>query len=236
MENTGELDGDIATAHHQHAAWQVLEEERLVGGDRQFLAGDVRYLGPATGGNEDVLGGVALTVDFHFIGTGHPRMALQQRHAAVDQQVAVDAVEALDFAVLVGNQRTPVEVPLFQGPAEACCLLKLIGHMGPVHQQLFRHAANVDASTTQVAALGHRHLRTKARSETRRTHTAGTGTNHEQIKIVGHVFSLLGWRPAYRRWPSQTKKPSPRSMPSVGVRGRCAAHRRQASSHRNAQL
>ncbi len=51
LEDASELDRDIATAHHQHSAWQVLEVEGFVGGDGQFLARNVRHLWPATGGD-----------------------------------------------------------------------------------------------------------------------------------------------------------------------------------------
>ncbi len=196
LEDARELDGNVATAHHQHPTWQAFEVEGFVGGDRQFLARDVRDLRPATGRDEDVLRGVALAFHLHFIGAGQACVALQQGDAAVDQQVAVDAVEALDLAVLVGNQGAPVEVPFFQGPTVTCGLLQFIRDMRAVHQQFFRHAADVDAGATQVAAFGHCHFCAEARGKARCAHTAGPGTNHEQIKIVGHVFSLLGRRTA----------------------------------------
>ncbi|MCY1174121.1 hypothetical protein D9M73_143100 [compost metagenome] len=196
MEDRGEFHGDVAAADHQHAAWQLFEEERLVGADRVFLAGDVRNLRPAAGGDEDVGGAEALAIDLHRVRVANARVAFQQGHPAVHQQIAVDAVEALDFAVLVGDQLAPVELGIFQRPAKACGLLEVVGEMRAVDQQFFWHTADVDTGTTQVTACGNRHFCTKACGETRRTHTAGTGTNHEQIKIVGH-FSLLARPSAY---------------------------------------
>lgn len=150
---------------------------------------------PAAGGDEDVAGAVALAFDFHFMRPGDPRMAFEQGHAAVDQQVAVDAIEPRNFAVLVGDQLRPVELRVFQRPAKPRSLLEVVGEVRAVHQQLFRHAADVDAGPAQVTAFRNRHFRPVARGKTRGPHTAGTGANHKQIKIVGHI-NLLGSSPA----------------------------------------
>ncbi|MNN26122.1 hypothetical protein D3C81_1396210 [compost metagenome] len=196
VEDRGELDGDIAAADHQYALGQLLEIEGFVGGDRQLAPGDLRHLRPAADSDQDVLGAVALAVHLDLMGAKNARMPFQQGDAAVDQQVAVDAVEALDLAVLVGNQGAPVEMPFFQGPTVTCGLLQFVRDMRAVHQQFFRHAADVDAGATQVAAFGHCHFCAEARRKARCAHTARPGTNHEQIKIVGH-FSLLARPSAY---------------------------------------
>ncbi|MNZ91902.1 hypothetical protein D3C78_1109060 [compost metagenome] len=196
LEDPGKLHGDITAADHQHALGQILEVERLVGADRQLLARNVRDLRPAASGNEDVLGAVALAIDFHLMGPRQFGVPFEQGHTAVDQQVAVDTVEPLDLAVLVGDQLAPVELGIFQRPAKACGLLEVVGKVRAVDQQFFRHAANVDTGTAQVAAFGNRHFCTEACGKARSAHTAGPGTNHEQIKIVGH-FSLLARPSAY---------------------------------------
>lgn len=140
LEDAGKFHGDITAADHQHTLGQVFEEEGLVGADRQFLARDVRNLRPATGGDQNMLGAVALAVDFHFMGTGQPGVAFEQGHTAVDQQVAVDAVKPRDLAVLVGDQLAPVELGIFQRPAKACGLLEVVGEMRAVDQQFLAHS------------------------------------------------------------------------------------------------
>src|SRR3546814_19259046 len=52
-----------------------------------------------------------------------------------------------------------------------------------------RYTTHVHAGTTQVAALRHGHLGSETGREPRSTHTAGTGANHIQVKIVGHFLS-----------------------------------------------
>ena len=186
LEDRGELDGNVAAADHQYAARQLLQVERLVGADRQLLAGYVRQLRPAPGGNQDVPGTVGLAVHFDLVRAEDARMAFQQADAAVDQQIAVDAVEALDFTVLVGDQRGPVEIRLTQVPAETGGLLEVLGEVGAIDQQLLRHAADIDAGAAQVAALGHRHAGTETGGEACRTNAAGAGTDHEQVEVMRH--------------------------------------------------
>src|SRR5690606_9634079 len=199
MEDRGELHGDIAAADHQYTLGQLLEEEGLVGADGVLATGNVRNLRPAAGGDENALGPVALAIDLDGMAIDDARMAFEQADATVGQQIAVDAVEALDLAVLVGDQRRPVEVRFAQRPAETCGLLEVLGEMRTVHQQFLRYAADVDAGAAQIATLGDRDAGTKASGEARRTYAAGTGADHEQIEVVTHFGYLLGRWGAYRK-------------------------------------
>lgn len=165
VEDRGELDGDVAAADHQHAARQALEEERFVGGDRVFLAGNVRHLRPATGGDENVLGAEALAVHLDAVRIEQTGVTFEQGHPAVHQQVAVDPVEPLDLAVLVADQGRPVELRLAGAPAIGPGLLEVLAEMRAIDQQLLRHAADVDAGATQVATLRHRDTGTEAGGE-----------------------------------------------------------------------
>ncbi|MNO98264.1 hypothetical protein D3C76_900050 [compost metagenome] len=116
-------------------------------------------------------------------------VAFVQRDTAVDQQIAIDAVQSIDLAILVGNQRRPVKLRLARRPAKTLRLLEVFGEVRAVDQQFFRHAANVHTRTTQVATFGHSHFRAKTGGETRSPHASGTGTNHVKVKIVGHFQS-----------------------------------------------
>ncbi|MCY1525453.1 hypothetical protein D9M68_604320 [compost metagenome] len=190
VEDRGELHGDVAAAHHQHPARQFFEEEGLVRGDGMFLARDVGHLGPAAGRYQDMGGAIGLAVDFDRIRVQDAGVPFQERHPAVDQQVAVDAVETLDFAVFVGDQRGPVERGLPGAPAETVRLLEILAVMGAIDQQLLGHAAHVDAGAAQVTAFRHGHARAEAGREARRAHAAGTRADHKQIKIKCHDVSF----------------------------------------------
>ena len=119
LENPRELDGNVASAHNQHALWQRLEKERFVRTDGVFMPRDLGDLRPATGGDEDVFCRVPLTIDQHLVWPGQGGVPLQQRNTTVNQQVAVDTIETIDFTVFVGNQRGPVEAGSTQRPAKA---------------------------------------------------------------------------------------------------------------------
>ena len=152
-------------------------------------AWNLRLLRPAAGGQEDVSGAEHLAVDLNPVPIQQARVAFQQGDPAVDQQGAVNAVQALDFTVLVGDQGGPVEARLCQLPAKVSRLGKGAAEVGAVHQQFFRHAADIHAGAAQVTAFRHRHLGAKAGGETGRAHSAGTGTDDEKIKVVTHQYS-----------------------------------------------
>ncbi|MNX52158.1 hypothetical protein D3C86_828340 [compost metagenome] len=189
MEDPGELDRNVATAHHQHPLGQLFEEERLVGTDGMLVPRNLRNLRPAAGSDQDVFGAKALAIDLDLMRVDDLRVTFMQGHATVDQQVAINAIEAIDLAVLVGDQRRPVELRLIQAPAKTGSLLEVFGEVRTVDQQFFRHAADVHTGPAQVAAFGHGHFRTEPGGKPRSPHTAGTGTNHIKVKIVGHFQS-----------------------------------------------
>ncbi|MNE54815.1 hypothetical protein D3C80_1496280 [compost metagenome] len=64
LEDPGKFHRDVATAHHQYALGQILEEERLIGADGVLTPWNIRNLRPATGSDQDVPGTVLLAVDF----------------------------------------------------------------------------------------------------------------------------------------------------------------------------
>ncbi len=155
-----------------------------------FLARNVRHLGPAARGHQDVGGAVGLAVDFDRVRVLDAGMPFQQRHAAVDQQVAVDAIETLDFTILVGDQGGPVERGFAGVPAEAPGLFEVFAEMGAVDQQLLGHASHVHAGAAQVAAFRHRHARPETGRETRRAHAARPRADHKQVEIKCHDVSF----------------------------------------------
>ena len=116
-------------------------------------------------------------------------MAFQQGDAAVDQQGAINAVQPLNFAVLVTNQGGPVEARLPQLPAKAFSLVERLGEMGAIHQQLFRYTAHVHAGAAQVTAFRHGHFGTKTGGESCSAYAAGTGADDKKVKIVIHQYS-----------------------------------------------
>src|SRR3546814_6431676 len=79
---------------------------------------------------------------------------LQSLHAGIGQQRLVDALQAVDLPVLVGDQGRPVEAGGRHRPAEAGGILEVLVEVGGVGQQLFRHAAADDAGAAVAVGLG----------------------------------------------------------------------------------
>lgn len=96
----------------------------------------IRHLWPAAGCDQNALGAVGLAVDLDPLRADQPGVAFEQGNAAVDQQFAVDAIEAIDFAILVGDQCGPVKTGLTQRPAEPFGMIEIFGKMRSVDQQL----------------------------------------------------------------------------------------------------
>jgi hypothetical protein len=149
VEDRRELAGDVAAADHQQPARERLEVEHLVRGQRQFLAGEVRPMRCATGGDEDVLGADALAADVDRVRIGKPRAAAQQPHAGTEEQLLVDAVEPHDLDRPVALQRRPVERRRRAAEAVAVRFLESLAVVRGIAVQLLRDAAEVDAGAAQ---------------------------------------------------------------------------------------
>ncbi len=154
VEDGRELHGDIAAADHHDAPRQALEMERLVRGDGMLASRNGRHLRPRARGDEDVLRGNAAPVDLDRMRVHHRRAAAQNLYAGERQHALVHAVQACDLAVLVGDQRRPVEARLAHGPAVALRDLEVLAEVGRVREQLLRDAADVDAGAAEAIGLG----------------------------------------------------------------------------------
>ena len=110
VEDAGELDRDVAAADDDDAPRQRRQIERLVRGDGVLDAGHVRHRRVAAGGDQDVLGGVrACRRPRRCAGsTSRPRPS-NSLTPRIASRLHVDAVEAVDLAVLGGDQLRPVE-------------------------------------------------------------------------------------------------------------------------------
>src|SRR6266850_7467157 len=104
-------------------------------------------------------------------------------NAGIAQRALVDAVQARDLAVLVGEQRLPVEAGSFHGPAEGGGDLEVLAKMRPVTEQLFREAADVDAGAAEQARLGDRDARPVAGADPAGADAAGAASYGEEVVV-----------------------------------------------------
>src|SRR5690606_28583583 len=201
MEDGGEFDGDVATTHHQDTLGQLLQVEGLVGTDGMFDARDVRQLRPAARGDQDMARAVAAPIHLDTRAAQQACMAFQQRHPAVDQQFSVDPIEALDLAILVLDQRGPVELRLATAPAVTLGLANLFLEMRSIDQQLLRHAPAVDAGAAQVTTLGNCHSRSVTDNNKYPPNATMTSAKDQKVVTVGRSVDTRIRLPAYLSTP-----------------------------------
>jgi hypothetical protein len=127
--------------------------------------------------------GALFSIYFYFMGTQDNGMSPHDLHPRLRQHLLVDAVQARDLAVLVGEQRRPVEARLTDGPAEALGDLEVLAEMRGVGEQLLGDAADVDAGTAEAAVLGDRYLGAVGGRDTTGTDSAGAPADREEIKV-----------------------------------------------------
>src|SRR5690606_26130945 len=99
VEDAGKFVGDVAAAGDQDAFRQLVEMERLVAGDAEFVAGAVRDMRPGADSNKNVLSGDLRPVyQRHFIRAADRRALVDDLDAVVLERLRVEAVEAIDIA------------------------------------------------------------------------------------------------------------------------------------------
>ena len=103
----------------------------------------------------------------------------------------IGLVEPVDLLVLVGDERRPVEGDLLGRPAEADGILEILGILGRIDEELFRHAAADDAGAADTVFFGDRHLRAMLGGDARRPDAARARADDEEIVVeVGHRSSV----------------------------------------------
>jgi hypothetical protein len=101
----------------------------------------------------------------------------------------VDAVQARDLAVLVVEQRRPVEARFPYGPAVAARDLEILAEMRGVGEQLLGDAADIDAGAAEAAVFGDRDFRTVACGDPARADPARTAAYREEVVIESQLVT-----------------------------------------------
>jgi len=73
-------------------------------------------------------------------------------HTGIAQQIEIDAVEPSDFSVLVCHQNGPIKMwPLGQTPAITSGILKIMGIIRRITEELLGDAPDIDTGTAKIA-------------------------------------------------------------------------------------
>jgi hypothetical protein len=193
-EDAGEFDGDVARADDRDMAGAVGQVEGVVGDDGELGAGDVERGGVAAGGDGDPLGGDALLADSQRVRVLEHGAGLEDGGAGIVEELAVDAVEPGDLAVLGGDEALPVVLSEMGLPAEAAGVLHAEAVFGGDDHQLLGHAADIDAGAAPEALLGDADAGAVAGRDPAEPGAGRAAADHEQVEIICHrrILSRTG--------------------------------------------
>ena len=140
----------------------------------------------AAGGDQDGLGRHLAPVggEHDGVGIGQRRARVEAFRAGALDEAAVDALQPLDLAVLVGLQRRPVEAGALDGPAVALRVLEVVAEAAGVDEQLLGYAAADRAGAAEAVLLGNGHLGAVARRDAPGAHAARSAADDEEVEVV----------------------------------------------------
>ena len=108
---------------------------------------------------------------------------LHNRDAGLFDIGLVETFQPVNLAVLVGDQRGPVELALPEGPAIAGRVHDVFLELAGIDQELLGNAAADDAGAAQAVFLGQRHARTGQRRHAAGAHAARAAANDEKVVV-----------------------------------------------------
>jgi hypothetical protein len=132
---------------------------------------------------------MGFAVDLYSVFINNRSNTPENLYSRLREHLLIDAVQARDLAVLVGEQRVPVEFRLTDGPAIALRDLEVLAEMRGVGEQLFRDAADVDAGAAEAARLGDGDARAVARAYAARANTTRAAAYREKIAVETNVVT-----------------------------------------------
>ena len=147
---------------------------------------DSRYLGldrRRARGDQHRLGAHRLSLQGHGVRIFQCAADLEQIDAGIAQEIDVDAVEAVDLGVLVGDERGPVEARRPGVPAEGPGILEVLAVMGAIDQELFGDAAANDAGAADPKFLAHADAGAVRGGDPGRAHPTRAGADDEEVVI-----------------------------------------------------
>src|SRR3546814_11573815 len=112
------------------------------------------------------------------------RARLEDFDARIFHVADIDAVQAVYFAVLVGDKFLPGKTRLAHAPAEARRILEFFGKLACIDEKLFRYATANDAGAADAIFLRHGHLCAMPRRDAAGAYAARTRAYHKEIEVV----------------------------------------------------
>ena len=114
---------------------------------------------PAAGGDQDMVSGDDLAVDFHGVGIDKASEAFDHVDFILTQYVVVRGMNTVDIGATAGDQLLPVK--MVDGGIETVVRAVKMNRFADLRRMphhLFRHAADVDAGAAQLFGFNQRAL------------------------------------------------------------------------------
>jgi hypothetical protein len=202
VEDAGELDRDVAAAGDDDAPRQLGQVEGLVRGDGMLGARAPQVEGgQGAGGDEDGLGR-----DPAAVGEAE-RMGVLELGAKGNELCAgwppgcadVELVQAVDLAVLVGDQVGQSNAALSTSSRSLRRILEGVAEGAGIDEELLRDAAADDAGAADAVLLGDGDAGAVLGGDAGGAHPAGACADDEEVVVVGLLIARGSRRPGRGR-------------------------------------
>ncbi len=194
LHHAGDLHRDIAGTHHGNPFGLFLQLEEAVGVDAQFGTRNGRHFWAAAGGDQYVIGAVLLAVHLDGVAADEAGEALDDGDLVLAQHVLVGLMNAADIGLAGLDQLGPAEVVESGVEAVVGAIFQGIGDLAGIPHGLLRHAADVDASSTQLFGFNQGNFLTVHGSPVGRGDAAAAAADGDIVKMLCHCEVLRSLR------------------------------------------
>ena len=118
------------------------------------------------------------------------RVTFKYFYAGIIEQLPVNAVEPVNFAILIGNQFRPINAPPAHCPAETGGISKVVRVMRGVNQKIFWDAADIHAGAAKRSRFDHCGFGTVLRGALRMCKAAAAAADAAH---AGRVLDGIAW-------------------------------------------
>mmetsp|Transcript_18394 Transcript_18394/g.34726 ORF Transcript_18394/g.34726 Transcript_18394/m.34726 type:complete len:298 (+) Transcript_18394:715-1608(+) len=156
------LNRDIPRADDDDALRALLQVENFVASDDVLFSGNIKHVRPPPDRNHDLIGGDRLVLKLDGVRIYKACFRLYHLNTSfLENEALIDAVQAGDFLVLIGDETLPGRVSDLGVPSKPSRIFEPSPVLRSVHHELLRHASDVHARAPEAhgAIVGESHLR-----------------------------------------------------------------------------
>ena len=187
VNHTRQLNGDIARADNRNALRQRRQFEETIGINTVLDAGNARMARTAAGGDQNMVGGYRLAVNFDGFRIDKTGEAFNDIDLVFAQHVIVRGVDTIDIGATAGDQLIPVEV-INCGIKTVIRAIQMDGFtdLRRMPHHFLRYAADVHAGAAQVFGFNQRTLLAVHSGTVNGGDTAAAAANGDIVIMLAH--------------------------------------------------